>query len=186
MRKQILGAVACVVTTLASSNDVRAYDIDCAIILCMAGGFPPSAVCSAAYAEMIRRITPWPVLPPFGVCTYAGPTVTGGAGAVVGQVDTNTSDFDWMNRTRVLWWSGNERENREGDRIWSWTVNSCDGENQSCQIIARQQGQGHLRRSGFVSENGQAIDSPVSGYRAVSIEYGDHDGNLAHSEWFSY
>lgn len=41
-----------------------AYPIDCAILLCMAGGFPASAECSAAKAEMIRRITPWPIEPP--------------------------------------------------------------------------------------------------------------------------
>lgn len=35
----------------------KAYDMDCAIMLCMAGGFPPSTVCAAAYREMIRRIT---------------------------------------------------------------------------------------------------------------------------------
>ena len=38
-----------------------AYPIDCAILLCLAGGFPASAECSAAKAEVIRRITPWPV-----------------------------------------------------------------------------------------------------------------------------
>lgn len=43
---------------------VSAYPIDCAIFLCMAGGFPPSAECAAAKAEVIRRITPWPVEPP--------------------------------------------------------------------------------------------------------------------------
>lgn len=41
-----------------------AYPVDCAILLCMAGGFPASAECSAAKAEVIRRITPWPVEPP--------------------------------------------------------------------------------------------------------------------------
>ena len=41
-----------------------AYPIDCAILLCMAGGFPASAECSAAKVEVIRRITPWPVEPP--------------------------------------------------------------------------------------------------------------------------
>lgn len=41
-----------------------AYPIDCAILLCMAGGFPASAECTAAKAEVIRRITPIPVEPP--------------------------------------------------------------------------------------------------------------------------
>lgn len=45
-------------------KDAEAYPIDCAILLCMAGGFPASAECSAAKTEMIRRITPWPIEPP--------------------------------------------------------------------------------------------------------------------------
>lgn len=46
------------------AGPVAAYPIDCAILLCLAGGFPASAECSAAKAEFIRRITPWPVEPP--------------------------------------------------------------------------------------------------------------------------
>lgn len=41
-----------------------AYPIDCAILLCLAGGFPSSVECAAAKVEMIRRITPFPVEPP--------------------------------------------------------------------------------------------------------------------------
>lgn len=42
------------------------YPIDCAILLCMAGGFPYDAagVCLRARQEMILRITPWPIEPP--------------------------------------------------------------------------------------------------------------------------
>jgi hypothetical protein len=43
---------------------VQAYPIDCAILLCLAGGFPVSEPCSRAHTEMIRRITPWPIEPP--------------------------------------------------------------------------------------------------------------------------
>ena len=174
------------VFTLGSTKESKAYDIDCAIILCMAGGFPPSAVCSAAYAEMIRRITPWPSLPPFGVCTYAGPVTAAGQGGSRNEVDTSRPEFGWLHRTRVVWWSGGERENNEGDRNWSWSVNSCDGENSACNIIQRRQGTGRLRRSSFATENGQIVAAPPSGSRSVMIEYGDHDGQMAHSEWFSY
>jgi len=54
------GAIAASVTPAP----VAAYQIDCAILLCLAGGFPASAECTAAKAEMIRRITPVPVEPP--------------------------------------------------------------------------------------------------------------------------
>lgn len=42
------------------------YDMDCAVILCLAGGFPTG--CSAAYSYMIDRITSTPPKPPFGFC----------------------------------------------------------------------------------------------------------------------
>lgn len=42
----------------------QSYPIDCAILLCLAGGFPTSAECTAARIEMIRRVTPWPIEPP--------------------------------------------------------------------------------------------------------------------------
>ena len=51
-------------TAVSPANQADAYPIDCAILLCLAGGFPASAECSAAKAELIRRITPWPVEPP--------------------------------------------------------------------------------------------------------------------------
>ena len=51
-------AVASTAATIAATTaPAVAYPIDCAILLCMAGGFPPSAECAAAKAEVIRRIT---------------------------------------------------------------------------------------------------------------------------------
>lgn len=57
----LAAAFAALLSTVAPAS---AYQIDCAILLCLAGGFPPSAPCTAARAEMIRRITPWPIEPP--------------------------------------------------------------------------------------------------------------------------
>lgn len=49
------------------------YDIDCAVILCMAAGFPsePSGTCSDAYDTMTDRITDRPPQPPFDTCTMS-------------------------------------------------------------------------------------------------------------------
>ena len=49
------------------------YDIDCAVILCMAAGFPnePPGTCSDAYDTMIDRITDRPPEPPFDTCTMS-------------------------------------------------------------------------------------------------------------------
>lgn len=48
-------------------SPVAAYPIDCAILLCLAGGFPPSVPCARAKFEFIRRITPFPIEPPLQI-----------------------------------------------------------------------------------------------------------------------
>ena len=45
----------------------QTYQIDCAILLCLAGGWPPSVPCARARAEFVRRITPWPIEPPLQI-----------------------------------------------------------------------------------------------------------------------
>lgn len=62
-----LGLPICVAMGIAQPSSVEAYPIDCAILLCLAGGFPASAECSAAKAEFIRRITPFPIEPPLQI-----------------------------------------------------------------------------------------------------------------------
>ena len=52
---------------MGSAAMVEAYQVDCAILLCLAGGWPASAPCSHARAEFIRRITPWPIEPPLQI-----------------------------------------------------------------------------------------------------------------------
>ncbi|PJN95631.1 hypothetical protein CNY89_07330 [Amaricoccus sp. HAR-UPW-R2A-40] len=46
------------------------YDLDCAVILCLAAGFPaePSGTCAEAFEHMIDRITDTPPKSPVGVC----------------------------------------------------------------------------------------------------------------------
>lgn len=71
MRTFIINALSttCVAMVFAATqaDKAEAYPIDCAIFLCMAGGFPASAECTAAKAEVIRRITPIPVEPPLQI-----------------------------------------------------------------------------------------------------------------------
>lgn len=45
----------------------QSYPIDCAILLCLSGGWPTSVPCALARAEFIRRITPWPIEPPLQI-----------------------------------------------------------------------------------------------------------------------
>ena len=62
-------AVALTVTGFSLPLPARAqtYPIDCAILLCLSGGWPASVPCARARAEFIRRITPWPVEPPLQI-----------------------------------------------------------------------------------------------------------------------
>ena len=51
----------------ATVTPAMAYPVDCAILLCLAGGWPASAECAHARADFIRRITPWPIEPPLQI-----------------------------------------------------------------------------------------------------------------------
>lgn len=55
------------ITTLTATQNASAYSVDCAILLCMAGGFPSNNVCNLAYATVVRRITPFPIEPPLQI-----------------------------------------------------------------------------------------------------------------------
>ena len=63
-------ALATAVAGIAAAPEraqAQTYQIDCAILLCLSGGWPASVPCARARAEFIRRITPWPVEPPLQV-----------------------------------------------------------------------------------------------------------------------
>ncbi|MDF1671318.1 MAG: hypothetical protein P1U83_17080 [Roseovarius sp.] len=61
----IVAAMSVILTT--SKATAQTYQIDCAILLCLSGGWPASVPCTRARAEFIRRITPWPVEPPLQI-----------------------------------------------------------------------------------------------------------------------
>lgn len=65
--KAALAGTATAATLFLSAPAASAYPIDCAILLCLSGGWPASVECSAARAEFIRRITPWPIEPPLQI-----------------------------------------------------------------------------------------------------------------------
>lgn len=52
---------------LANRVPAQTYQIDCAILLCLSGGWPASVPCARARAEFIRRVTPWPIEPPLQI-----------------------------------------------------------------------------------------------------------------------
>jgi len=192
MHRFILALTIGLFASAGLPQKARAYDIDCAIMLCMAGGFPASAVCAQAYQTMIRRITPWPSLPPFGICTYAAvPVPLGGPGGTA-DLDTSLPDYEWLNRTRVIWFIGRSYEPRDDPRQWDWSIRSCDRENRTCRYIQRVTGSNTPWPGTFVAESGQVIAMPVGrGFgnfyaREIMVEFGDYDGNMGRSDWFSY
>ena len=77
--KAALLAVALTGPTVPTQARAQTYQIDCAILLCLSGGWPASTPCARARAEFIRRITPWPVEPPLQIwrcpmgASYDGP-----------------------------------------------------------------------------------------------------------------
>jgi len=189
-----MGATAAIgiAINLGALGRAHAYDIDCAIMLCMAGGFPSNAVCARAYSTMIRRITPWPSLPPFGVCTFAHvPVELGGPGGE-GELDTNLSEYNWLDRVHVIWFIGKSYERGNDPRKWDWSIRSCDRENQICYYTQRVYGSHTPWPTTFFSESGQEIALPVAGSfknlhtRSVMVEYGDYEGTMGHSEWLPY
>lgn len=68
MKHMVHGVAAAAAISISglvgSAFPAQAYQVDCAILLCLAGGWPASAPCAHARAVFIRRITPWPIEPP--------------------------------------------------------------------------------------------------------------------------
>lgn len=67
LRSTAIAATAAFAAYVATPTNARAYQVDCAILLCLSGGWPASVECAHARAVFIRRITPWPVEPPLQI-----------------------------------------------------------------------------------------------------------------------
>ena len=65
--RNFLGGIAVGVVSSLAPQAAKAYQVDCAILLCLAGGWPASAECAHARAVFIMRITPWPIEPPLQI-----------------------------------------------------------------------------------------------------------------------
>jgi len=90
----LLGGAAALVPLPSFAAD---YDIDCAVILCMAAGFPsePSGTCRDAYDYMIDRITDRPPEPPFDSCTMSDGTAYDAAEVALAQ-PSSQSRAGWI------------------------------------------------------------------------------------------
>lgn len=115
----------------------------------------------------------------------------GGPGGAT-ALDVSTPEYEWLRKTRILWWHGQVERERGGEKYWSWSLLSCDGENKACRMIESVQRSTAVWPDTFTTENEQVVRRPGSGLyqrasdRAVMIEYGDYDGKVGMSEWFAY
>lgn len=66
-RLRAAAALSATAVSLSLAAPAEAYPVDCAILLCLAGGWPASAECAHARTVFIARITPWPVEPPLQI-----------------------------------------------------------------------------------------------------------------------
>ncbi|AXI49278.1 hypothetical protein C1J03_24540 (plasmid) [Sulfitobacter sp. SK012] len=91
----------------ATRANAQTYQIDCAILLCLSGGWPASVPCARARAEFIRRITPWPIEPPLqiwrcpmGASFQAEPT-RGGFGRIYDILSDELNDLPLQSFPRM-------------------------------------------------------------------------------------
>lgn len=108
LRKYILSAVLALAFTsagFATRAYAQTYQIDCAILLCLSGGWPASVPCARARAEFIRRITPWPIEPPLQIwrcpmrASYQNPISKQTPGPVVDVLYGVEGSFRLVSRT---------------------------------------------------------------------------------------
>lgn len=66
-RSAAAAAALSVFSIVGGAAPAQAYQVDCAILLCLSGGWPASAPCAHARAVFVQRITPWPIEPPLQI-----------------------------------------------------------------------------------------------------------------------
>lgn len=93
--------------SLPTAAPAQSYDMDCKLILCLAGGFPLG--CADALAYMLDRLRRIPPQPPIGLCTgYDGQSVDLNYGR---PSDIDPLSYDCEDPSTKLYFSRNEEAN---------------------------------------------------------------------------
>lgn len=154
-----------------------AYPVDCAILLCLAGGWPANAECKDARSVFIDRITPRDVEPPLQIwnCPMSA-SASGSSGAAKGaDIDISGSEYDYVRSIRVFhierarqWRTGKDNCNRrsqvraglygdQGDYAWrSWDIEKLP--------------------EAFEGLKGWGEDCPGISQQSVFVEWTDYSG----------
>ena len=206
-RLRAAATLAATAVSLSLATPAAAYPVDCAILLCLAGGWPASAECAHARTVFIARITPWPVEPPLQIwncpmrATFRGeakpierlfdigvrgeplvsiPATPWVLQLVQDRADVDISDpaFDFVRSIRVFEITYQQRRSSDGD-CNSW----------GAVYMGTYGAQGdYSRRRSNVSAVPTASDFAVPAdcrsywHRSVFVEWRDYEGSYGHEE----
>jgi len=183
------------------STPADAYQIDCAILLCLAGGFPPSAPCAAAKVEMIRRITPWPIEPPLQL--WRCPMRAGfGIGAeaqkrtpmAISYDDTLRArpSRDWSAMQIIPIYDAQIESFLAAIKVYDLTYRRHSGHDGECKVTARLQIGSYDALGNFAWHRASARLSPAwlfetqysqcsqASFRGVGLRWEDYEGIESH------
>jgi hypothetical protein len=204
-----LSGLALALISGTAPQAAKAYQVDCAILLCLAGGWPASAECVHARAVFIRRITPWPIEPPLQIwrCPMGvaerGPLQSkaervwqandqiwiGFAQVILAQVvegradiDIGNLEFDFVRSIRV--WDVRHYSHRERGRD-----DDCSESHNMRLGTYGTQGEFGWQRTMPVAAPQWVLPSrrcfSSNWRRGVGVEWEDHEGNHGY-EWVAY
>ncbi|WP_134681458.1 hypothetical protein [Paracoccus ravus] len=185
-RRRIVWAAGLAALSL-SAPPAKAYPIDCAILLCLAGGFPASAECAAAKAEMIRRVTPWPVEPPLQLwrCPMGAP-FSGSAAVPMQAIPPEVARYrDGIELYHIIY------SQRRHDGTTYVTDRSRLGHydaqgNFSWIAIRMREAPDWVYAASGVSKNAVLAElGSVRLWRGMLLRWRDHQGNYS-EEWIRY
>lgn len=182
--KTLLKMLCVVPVTVAFGLPANAYPIDCAIALCLPGGFPASAECTQAKIEVIRRVTPFPIEPPLQL--WRCPMNTG----------ASLPGLDADGLTPEL------RHYRAGIEVWELHKRSTGGSGGRESTVTAMRNHyddaGQFVRSGVLRDDipawvaaavqehaGLPLGSDYGSFRAILFKFEDYRGE-ASTEWIRY
>ena len=206
-RLRAAATLAATAVSLSLATPAAAYPVDCAILLCLAGGWPASAECAHARTVFIARITPWPVEPPLQIwncpmrASFRGeakpierlfdigvrgeplvsiPATPWALQLVQDRADVDISDpaFDFVRSIRVFEITYQQRRSSDGDcNSWGAVYMGTYG----------QQGDYSRRRSSITAvpeASDLAVPDQCRDYRhrSVFVEWRDYKGAHGHEE----
>lgn len=182
--RTVLAATLVAVVPAFAPKPVVAYSIDCALLLCLPGGFPGSEPCNRAYAEMMRRITPWPIEPPLQL--WNCPLIAGGAAVTLGGPspgDTVRSYQQGIEVWQISKRSTNSSGGREAEAHAVRNYYDATGNYRSQRMSGRAVPE-------WIEEQvrvhtGTSLVSDYGSFNAILTRYHDHEGAPIY-EWVRY